>query len=118
MGDGRRADHWTCRQAGASADRTVLDADGRDLAFVAVTIVDQDGQKVPTAGNLIRFSVRGPGAIAAVGNGDPTNHRSFQSDQYEAFHGQCSSSSDPPQGKAVQSISRPSRKGCPAVGLW
>ena len=35
------------------------------------------------------LKVDGPAVIAAVGNGDPTNHYSFQSDQYEAFHGQC-----------------------------
>jgi beta-galactosidase len=72
-----------------SADRTMLDADGRDLAFITVMAVDRDGKRVPTAGNLVRFSVSGPATIAAVGNGDPTDHGSFQSDKSRAFHGQC-----------------------------
>ena len=40
-----------------------------DLAFVSVTIVGKDGWKVPTARNLVRFGVSGPGTIAAVGRG-------------------------------------------------
>jgi len=72
-----------------SADRTVLNADGRDLAFISVTIVDKDGKRVPSAGHQVRFGVSGPGTIAAVGNGDPTNHQGFNSGQYNAFHGQC-----------------------------
>ncbi len=72
-----------------SADSKVLNADGRDLAFVTVNIVDKDGLRVPTASNLIHFRVSGPGTIRAVGNGDPTNHDSFLSDRYKAFHGQC-----------------------------
>jgi beta-galactosidase len=72
-----------------STDRAEIDADGRDLSFVTVKIADTDGAMVPTAGNLIRFMVSGPGIIAAVGNGDPTDHGSFQSDRSKAFHGQC-----------------------------
>ena len=72
-----------------SADRTTLDADGRDLSFVTVKIVDKDGLMVPTARNLVRFKVNGPGAPAAVANGDPTNHDSFQAELCKAFHGQC-----------------------------
>jgi beta-galactosidase len=72
-----------------SADRTAIDADGRDLAFVTVRIVDAAGAVVPDAGNLVRFSVAGPAKIAAVGNGDPTDHESFRSDRTRAFHGQC-----------------------------
>lgn len=72
-----------------SADRTVIKADGRELVYVTVRIVDKDGRMVPIATNTVRFKVSGPGALAAVGNGDPTNHDSFQSDRYRAFHGQC-----------------------------
>jgi beta-galactosidase len=64
-------------------------ADGKDLTFITAKIVDKNGVMVPVADNLIQFTVDGPGTIAAVGNGDPTDHRSFQSDRYKAFHGQC-----------------------------
>lgn len=60
-----------------------------ELLFITTTIVDRNGYIVPTANNLIEFKVNGPGKILAVGNGDPTDHRSFQSSCYNAFHGQC-----------------------------
>jgi beta-galactosidase len=72
-----------------SADRAKIAADGRDLSFVAVSVVDKDGLRVPTAGNPVHFRIDGPGVIAAMGNGDPTDHGSFQSDQTRSFHGKC-----------------------------
>lgn len=72
-----------------AAENASVNSDGHDLAFIAAKITDQDGLTVPIADNLIRFKISGPGTIAAVGNGDPTNHDSFRSRQYKAFHGQC-----------------------------
>lgn len=66
-----------------------LKSDGVDLIYIPVKIVDREGVQVPSANQRIRFKVSGPAVIAAVGNGDPTNYDSFQSDQYDAFHGQC-----------------------------
>ncbi|MCB0719737.1 MAG: DUF4982 domain-containing protein, partial [Bacteroidetes bacterium] len=57
-----------------AVDRTVLSADGRDIAVVAVRIVDSDGRIVPTADNDIVFNVSGNGRIIGVGNGDPSSH--------------------------------------------
>jgi len=79
----------TAAKVELSADREQIFADGHDLVFITVKIADSEGLMVPTAENLVRFSVHGPGVIAAVGNGDPTDHGSFQSDQTKAFHGQC-----------------------------
>ena len=55
------------------ADRTTIKADGRDLAVVTVEIRDASGNQVPTAGDLVRFEVQGPGRIIGVGNGDPSS---------------------------------------------
>jgi beta-galactosidase len=90
-------------------------ADGCDLAFIAVTVVDKDGRKVPTAGSMVRFSISGPGTIAALGNGDPTDHQSFQSDHYSAFHGECRSLAAPLKGRAAQSVLQVSRKAWQAA---
>ncbi len=68
---------------------TTLTADGADLAYLRVRVVDRDSLRVPTADNLIRFTVKGPGLLAAVGNGDATEHDSFHADRYRAFNGQC-----------------------------
>jgi beta-galactosidase len=72
-----------------TADRTRLAAGVRDLVFATVEIVDAKGTVVPDAGNVVRFSVSGPGTIAGVDNGDPICHEPYQGDQRSAFHGKC-----------------------------
>jgi beta-galactosidase len=73
----------------ASADREVINADGKDLAFITVQVIDKDGLTVPRSNNLIEFSIEGPGEIVATDNGDPTNMVSFSSEKREAFSGLC-----------------------------
>lgn len=70
-------------------DRSALTADGADLAWVAVSIVDAQGRTVPTAGNMVRFSVHGPGKILGVGNGDSSCHEPDKASQRSAFNGLC-----------------------------
>lgn len=70
-------------------DRSPIKGDGRDLSYITAIVVDSRGERVPTADNLIRFTVTGAGSLAATANGDPTSHDSFQSPQCKAFHGQC-----------------------------
>lgn len=57
-----------------AADRSTITADGRDVAVLAVSVKDAAGRPVPTAGNKVHFSLRGPGRIIGVGNGDPSSH--------------------------------------------
>jgi beta-galactosidase len=53
-----------------TADRTQLRANGQDLSFVTVEVVDAAGHPHPGAEHQIAFTLKGPGAIAAVGNAD------------------------------------------------
>ncbi|GAB4333117.1 MAG: beta-galactosidase GalB [Bacteroidales bacterium] len=69
------------------ADRTLLSADGEDLAFITVTVTDQDGNPCPRADNLLEFYVSGAGSFEAVCNGDPTSLRPFHLPLMEAFSG-------------------------------
>ena len=68
-------------------DRARIAADGRDLSFVTVRIEDADGRLCPLADNMVRFTVTGAGAIAAVDNGDPATTAPFQADHRAAFNG-------------------------------
>ena len=54
-------------------DRTVINADGADVAVFTVSARDAQGRTVPTAENLVNFEVTG-GRIIGVGNGDPGCH--------------------------------------------
>jgi beta-galactosidase len=68
-------------------DRKMIKADGVDLSFVTVKIVDQNGTLVPLADNLVKFEVSGDGAIVGVDNGNQISHESFKAKQRKAFHG-------------------------------
>jgi beta-galactosidase len=72
-----------------SADRNNITADGKDLSFITAKIVDKDGNTVPGANNLIRFTTTGAGAVIATDNGSETDLESFKSAQHKAFNGMC-----------------------------
>jgi beta-galactosidase len=57
-----------------TSDRPKINADGEDVAMVAVAIVDARGRVVPTASNLVTFDVSPNARILGVGNGDPASH--------------------------------------------
>jgi beta-galactosidase len=70
-----------------SADRSTVKADGQDLSFVTVKLVDKNGLTVPRSLNRIRFELTGAGEIVAVDNGDATSHESFQAMERKAYNG-------------------------------
>jgi beta-galactosidase len=67
-------------------DRSTILADGRDLSFVTLALVDKNGAVVPTSSPLIQFMLSGPGDIVAVDNGDATSHCSFQATERKAYN--------------------------------
>ncbi|HIJ70497.1 MAG TPA: DUF4982 domain-containing protein [Planctomycetes bacterium] len=71
------------------ADRETFTADGKDLCFVTVKVVDKEGHLCPEADNLVYFNIEGRGQVACVGNGNPISHESYQAKQRKAFHGLC-----------------------------
>lgn len=93
--DGREWARDTVRTAQAAtaldvqADRAAIAADGRDLAFVAVRVVDAAGLLVPRTDPALTFSIEGPGEIVATDNGDPTSFEPFGAPARKAFNGLC-----------------------------
>jgi len=69
------------------ADRDTLVADGRDLAFVTVSVVDENGNLCPLADNQLRFSVEGAGSYRAACNGDATSLEMFHLPTMRTFSG-------------------------------
>lgn len=68
-------------------DRSSLQADGRDLAYVTLRIVDKDGNLCPNDGRLVSFKVKGAGKYRASANGDPTCLDLFHKPEMHAFGG-------------------------------
>lgn len=71
------------------ADRTSIAADGRDLSFVEVNVVDAQGVVVPRASNMIDFTIEGPGILAGVDNGNAVTHESYKGKSMTAFSGKA-----------------------------
>jgi beta-galactosidase len=70
-----------------SADRTTINADGRDLVFITGDVQDGSGVLVPDAANSVSFSVSGPGTIVGVDNGNPIDTSSYKATSRKAFSG-------------------------------
>lgn len=69
-------------------DRSELTADGKDLAYITVRVVDKDGNLCPNDNRLVNFSAKGAGKYRASANGDPTCLDLFHLPQMHAFSGQ------------------------------
>ncbi|MDB5015447.1 MAG: beta-galactosidase [Mucilaginibacter sp.] len=69
------------------ADRKTIKADGKDLSFITVRILDKDGNLVPDANNLVNFKLNGEAFIAGVDNGDEVSHDPFKANYRKAFNG-------------------------------
>ncbi len=67
-------------------DRKTINADNEDVAMVIAEVVDDKGRVVPTAGNMINFTVKG-GDIIGICNGDPACHVPEDQTTYPAFNG-------------------------------
>ena len=65
-----------------------LSADGQDLAFVTVSLVDKDGTLIPDAQDQLTFDVSGAGTFRGVCNGDATSLEPFTEPTMKLFNGQ------------------------------
>ncbi len=65
-----------------------LNADGEDMAFVAVRVVDKDGNFCPTAQHQLVMEVSGQGKFKGVCNGDPTSLEVFVNPTMKLFNGE------------------------------
>lgn len=93
--DGIPADTASLRTTGIpyqirlTADRDTIVASRNDLCYIKVEILDEEGIKVPDAMIPVEFIIEGKVEMAGVGNGNPKDIKSFQSDQCITFRGQC-----------------------------
>jgi beta-galactosidase len=76
-------------QLGLLPDRATLTANGKDVSFATLSVLDEQGRLAPRASNAVSFSVTGPGQLVATSNGDATNRTVFSSPQRSAFSGQA-----------------------------
>lgn len=70
-----------------TADRRSIKANGKDLSFITVRILDKDNNLVPDADHLVKFSIRGEGIIAGTDNGYQASLESFKTPQRKCWKG-------------------------------
>lgn len=70
-----------------NVDRSTIKADGKDLAYVEVSVADKDGNPCPAETRLVDFKVEGAGSYRAAANGDPTCLDLFHLPQMHLFSG-------------------------------
>ena len=77
-----------CMVEGCTDEHNVLlNADGNDLAFVTVSLLDKDGNECPLADDELTFEVTGAGIFKAACNGDATSLEPFTQPQMKLFSG-------------------------------
>ena len=91
--NGNKAAEKTVRTAGKAAalkitpNRSSIAADGDELVYFTVEAVDRNGNPVPDADNLVKFTVTGAGTYEAGANCDATCLLPFQNPEMKLFSG-------------------------------
>lgn len=70
-------------------DRVNLKADGMDLCYVTIEMVDMDGNVCPLAMDMLEFSVEGAARLMGVANGNQMGHDSFTDSSHPLFYGKA-----------------------------
>ena len=84
-----RLNVWTQHDSPlTSCPLPLLMADGNDLAFITVSLTDQNGNLIPDGDDPLTFQVEGAGGFKAVCNGDATSLESFTEPAMRLFAGQ------------------------------
>lgn len=93
--NGERIGEVSNRTAGPAArlqlspERTELQADGMDLCYINIDMLDKDGNLCPHAMDRMSFSVEGAATLAGVANGDPMGHDPFTDESHPLFFGKA-----------------------------
>jgi beta-galactosidase len=70
-------------------DKKILHANGQDLSFVTIRVVDDRGNLVPDAAHQLQFEIKGEGTFAGADNGYPASPESFKALSHKAYSGIC-----------------------------
>ena len=71
----------------AELDRKELLGDGRDLAYISLSVQDSAGHVVPTDCRKISVAVEGPAELIGCCNGNPIDQTCMQNPKQEFFNG-------------------------------
>ncbi len=70
-------------------DRDQLTADGMDLCYISIEMVDEQGNVCPLAMDMLEFQVEGAAHFMGVANGNQMGHDSFTDSTHPLFYGKA-----------------------------
>ncbi len=76
-------------QLGLTADRSSFNADGMDLCYVTVEMIDANGIVCPLAMDMLTFHVDGAARLMGVANGNQMGHDVFTDETHPLFYGKA-----------------------------
>ena len=69
------------------AEYTSMNADGEDLQFIQISVLDAEGHEVRNARNRMTVSVSGPARLVGMDNGDSTDYDEYKTNSRKLFSG-------------------------------
>ena len=89
-----------------SADRTEILSGGRDLVFIEISAVDENGTFAANARNYVKVGVSGSGRLMGLDNGDSTDYEQYKTDTRRLFSGKLLAivSSDNTEGEITVKV--------------
>ncbi len=70
-------------------DRVHLDANGMDLCYITIEMVDAEGTVCPLAMDMLEFEVEGAARFMGVANGNQMGHDVFTDETHPLFYGKA-----------------------------
>lgn len=91
-------------------------ADGEDLMFLAISVVDENGTEVANARNRMFVQVEGPARLVGMDNGDSTDYDQYKTNSRKLFSGKVMAviAADTEPGTVTVSVSS---KGLPTESI-
>lgn len=79
----------TADHAVIEVDRSDIKADGQDLSFISIQLVDKDGNTVQTDDKKVAVLVKGDGKFMGIENGDLRREKSFAGNELKTYFGKA-----------------------------
>lgn len=71
----------------AAADTTVIPADGSDICYVELAMVDENGRLNPDADKTVHIEAEGAGEVIGFGSADPASEENYFDPSAKAYEG-------------------------------
>ena len=72
-----------------SPEQTIINANGKDLAYINISLTDENGEIKPAADKKITLSVEGSGTLIGYGSANPYTEETFNRTTHETYYGRA-----------------------------